>query len=56
MKIKELIEQLQKLNPESNIWVLYDTFEPQQPEFGTATRKMIDDNKEIQPGDYVHET
>lgn len=32
MKVKELIEQLQKLDQEKGIWIIYDGFQPINPE------------------------
>ena len=32
MKVKELIEQLQKLDQDKGIWIIYDTFQPIKPE------------------------
>lgn len=32
MKVKELIEQLQKLDQERGIWIIYDSFQPIKPE------------------------
>lgn len=54
MKVKELIEQLQKLDQEKNIWVLYDTFIPQEPEFEICTES--DAIQDCEAGDYIHRT
>lgn len=32
MKVKELIEQLQKLDQKRGIWIIYDSFQPIEPE------------------------
>ena len=32
MKVKELIEQLQKLDQERGIWIIYDCHQPIKPE------------------------
>lgn len=32
MKVKELIEQLQKLDQERGIWIIYGSFQPIKPE------------------------
>ena len=32
MKVKELIEQLQKLDQEKGIWIIYDCYLPVKPE------------------------
>jgi hypothetical protein len=52
MKVKDLVEQLQKLDQEKNIWVLYDLCYSQEPCF---TKYEEDENDEIEAGDYVHE-
>lgn len=52
MKVKELIEQLQKLDQERNIWIYYDMFAAQEPSFIECDE---DENDEIKAGDYVHE-
>lgn len=57
MKVKELIAELQQLNPEANIWVLYDSFFAYPPDFEEATEHMVTTSGgKIQLGDYVHET
>lgn len=53
MKVKELIEILETFDQEKNIWILYDTFEAQVPEFIECSE---DENSEIKAGDYMHET
>lgn len=54
MKVKELIELLQNLDQEKNIWVLYDTFEPQEPDFEIC--KEGDAIGVCKVGDYIHIT
>lgn len=54
MKVKELIELLQKLDQEKNIWVLYDTYEPQEPYIEICTER--DAINECKAGDYIHKT
>lgn len=52
MKVKELIEILKTFDQEKNIWILYDTYDTQEPEFIKCTE---DENDEIKSGDYMHE-
>lgn len=33
MKVRELIEHLQALDPERNVWVIYDTYMAYEPDF-----------------------
>lgn len=57
MKVKELIEQLQKLDQDKNIWILYDLSCEQEPtfvEFEKEEYSFLTDCK-IKDGDYVHE-
>lgn len=57
MKVKELIAKLQTLDQERDIWVLYDSFYPEEPDFELATERQHNDSKgEIKIGAYVHET
>jgi len=51
MKVRDLVEQLQKLDQEKNIWVLYDLCFAQEPCF----IECEEDTHEIKKGDYVHE-
>lgn len=53
-KVKELVEELLKLDQEKNIWVLYDGFDAQVPEFITVTKDKARD--EMEAGDYMYET
>ena len=59
MKVKELITQLQQLDREKDIWVLYDrytAFAPEVEVYGSDLRldMMSDDIKsKVQEGDYV---
>ena len=50
MTVRELIEKLQALDQEKNIWVYYDLYELQEPEF----EPWIEDDGDIKEGDYVH--
>lgn len=57
MKVKELIEQLQKLDPERGIWVFYDfpcdCFEPDFSARVTERETFIFDEEGVQEGDYM---
>ena len=50
MKVKELVNQLQKFDQEKEIWVLYDCCHPQVPNFFEIKEDCI----EIKTGDIVH--
>ena len=54
MKVKELIEQLQKLDQQKNIWILYDGFGEEEPDFVLATEDDVEILEQIKVGDYVH--
>ena len=51
MKVKEFIEQLQKLDQEKNIWIIYDTFAVWEPEVETIEEGDQGHGAEV--GDYV---
>lgn len=54
MKVKELIEHLQTLDPEKGIWVRYDGyafFPPIPSEF--AEEDDVSEEKGIKEGDYI---
>lgn len=59
MKVKELIEQLQKLDQEKGIWIIYDTFLPVKPEVDGVVRTEEDAvyfrryENDVNVGDYV---
>ena len=59
MKVKELIEKLQTLDQEKNIWVFYDLYAMQEPDFRPYDASDIescgDKIKDLNEGDYVHE-
>lgn len=59
MKVKELIEQLQKLDQEQGIWIIYDSFQPIKPE---VDEEVIDEEdveyyrryeEDVKAGDYT---
>ena len=54
MKVRELIEKLKKLDPEKNIWVCYDGYAWDEPDFTEEVVDPIPDNNEVQLGDYYH--
>ena len=53
MKVKEYIEQLRKLDPEKDLWILYDYCYALVPEVEEVTSddEFIPD--EIKEGDYI---
>jgi len=59
MKVKELITQLQQLDQEKDIWVLYDrytAFAPEVEVYGSDFRlDMVSDDikNKVHDGDYV---
>ena len=60
MKVRELIEKLQTLDQEKNIWVYYDLFELQEPDFEeykpNVRRYGYENGVEgLNVGDYVHD-
>lgn len=59
MKVKELIERLQKFDQEKHIWVFYDYDAMQEPDFRPYDASDIesygDKAKGLNEGDYVHE-
>ena len=54
MKVKELIEQLQQLNPEKDIWVVYDCIYPKIPSFDELEEDDIMWKDGAKVGDYAH--
>jgi hypothetical protein len=40
MTVRELIEHLQTLDPERNVWVIYDTYMVYEPDFSEIVTKM----------------
>jgi hypothetical protein len=56
MKVKELIEKLQELNPEKNIWIFYDLCSMQEPTIDTTVDKETASQfEETNEGDYLIE-
>ena len=57
MKVKELIAELQKLDQEKNIWIIYDypwdCFEPCFAEQIDAQKARVFKNEGCKRGDYV---
>jgi hypothetical protein len=56
MKVKELIAELQKLDQERDIWVVYDTFDAQVPFLEVAKERDETSDGRVKAGDYVHFT
>ena len=54
MKVKELIAELQKLDQDRDIWVLYDTFDAQVPTIEVAEERDETSDGRVKSGDYVH--
>lgn len=47
MKVKELIEELNKLDPERNIWIIYDGYCPMEPDVDSyVSEEDVDRYKE----------
>lgn len=47
MKVKELIKELNKLDPERNIWIIYDGYYPMEPDIDSyVSEEDIDRYKE----------
>ena len=57
MTVRELIEHLQTLDPERNVWVIYDSFMTYEPDFSatiTEEEAMYLDSR-VSEGDYKME-
>ena len=54
MKVKELIVELQKLDQDRDIWVLYDTFDAQVPTIEVAEERDETSDGRVKAGDYIH--
>lgn len=54
MKVRELIEELQKLDQEKGIWVRYDSFDyfPPIPD-ETADEFDAENHADVKKGDYI---
>lgn len=59
MKVKELIEELNKLDPEKGIWCIYDSYAliDLMPD-AVATKKEVElfGNEGLKEGDYIINT
>ena len=56
MKVRELIEELQKLDQERNIWLVYDLYLAYEPFPRTANEFEVGINNNdfvVEEGDYV---
>lgn len=58
MKVRELIAQLNKLDPERDIWIGYDyPHEVQKPDFvlyDRAEYHFCENETRLKEGDYIH--
>lgn len=57
MKVKELIKELNKLDPERNIWIIYDAYYPIEPDVDSYVLEEDVDrykeyNKDVEISDY----
>lgn len=57
MKVKELINDLSKLDSERNIWIIYDGYYPMEPNFDSYVLeedvdKYKEYNKDVKVSDY----
>lgn len=58
MTVQELIDQLKSLDPDKNIWIIYDSFIEYEPDFlSVADEKLAGRNRiwGVKPGDYIQE-
>ena len=58
MTVQELIDQLKTLDPDKNIWIIYDSFIEFEPNFlAIADEKLADRHGswDVKPGDYIQE-
>lgn len=59
MKVKELIEQLQKLDQEKGIWIIYDSFKAYKPEVDDEVKSESEAyffcryGEDVRVGDYI---
>lgn len=57
MKVKELIDELNKLDPEKGIWIIYDGYYPMEPDVDSYVLEEDIDrykeyNEDIKVSDY----
>lgn len=58
MTVQELIDQLKCLDPDRNVWIIYDSFIEFEPNFlEIADEEMADRSGswDVKPGDYIQE-
>lgn len=58
MTVQELIDQLKCLDPNRNVWIIYDSFIDYEPNFiAIADEKLAGRRGSwgVKPGDYVQE-
>ena len=53
MKVRDLISQLEKLDKDRNIYILYDMFALLEPIVEVADVDEVDDLSELKMGDYL---
>ena len=57
MKVKEFIRQLEQLDPDKNIWTIYDSFSVSEPEIEVVTDENCTlewlADKGLREGDYT---
>ena len=57
MKVKELIKDLSRLDPERNIWIIYDGYYPMEPDIDSYVleediNRYKEYNKDVEIDDY----
>lgn len=58
MTVQELIDQLKSLDPDKNIWIIYDSFIEFEPNFLAIADEKLADRRgswDVKPGDYIQE-
>lgn len=52
MKVKELVEELQKLDQERNVWLYYDCYAFQEPDIDMVNEEQAFGHEQVNIGDY----
>ncbi len=58
MTVQELIDQLKRLDPNRNIWIIYDSFIEYEPDILSVADEKLADRRgswDVKPGDYIME-
>ena len=58
MTVQELIDQLKCLDPNRNVWIIYDSFIDYEPNFIAIADEKLAGRRgswDVKPGDYVLE-